>query len=221
MDSIFQNFGIYDFLGVWGPGAITVTYFMFTLHDWIVNVFKVLSIDQMNLSQVYIIIILYTAVAYFIGVILHEVGKIIWNIPFDRLKNKVKFKEYNPICPIRKIEEKTVDAITTTIDLDEFYETSFDKAISYLKYNNNISTKRIDLYHSVYAFSRSMLFSFAIHFFITLFSPLLLDPNWLSLIFTLVIDAAIGLMFYVRAYRYFMSWTKNVYIQYFFEKPTV
>lgn len=33
MDKVLEKFGIYDFLGIWGPGALTVTYYVLTMHD--------------------------------------------------------------------------------------------------------------------------------------------------------------------------------------------
>ena len=215
MDSFIQKFGIFDFLGIWGPGAITVTYFLFTLYDGTSTVLKQLKIDQIHLSQGYMIVLLYTAVAYFLGVILHELGKMLWWSSPDKIKNKIINKEYSIFCPIRKIEEENITAIESTIEYNAFSTTSFDKAISVLKYNNNINTKRIDLHHSAFAFSRSMFWCFFVHFWTTLLSYVFINPNLCVLIIMCFMDIFIMYILGIRTYRYYFSWIRNCYLQYF------
>lgn len=77
MDKAFEKLGIYDFFGIWIPGALTVTYYLFTLRDFFYHLFSHLRIEQNGLSGNFLLIILYTAIAYLVGVILHELGKII------------------------------------------------------------------------------------------------------------------------------------------------
>lgn len=77
MDKAFEKHGIYDFFGIWIPGAITVTYYLFTLRVFFYHFFSRLRIEQNGLSGNFLLIILYTAIAYLVGVILHELGKII------------------------------------------------------------------------------------------------------------------------------------------------
>ena len=76
MDSIFNKFGIYDFMGIWGPGAIFVTYFSLTLHDPILYFLRSNGVSNPGFSDSYLFIILYTAIAYMVGVVLHELGRL-------------------------------------------------------------------------------------------------------------------------------------------------
>lgn len=76
MDSIFNKFGIYDFMGIWGPGAIFVTYFSLTLHDPILYFLRSNGVSNPGFSDSHLVIIVYTAIAYMVGVILHELGRL-------------------------------------------------------------------------------------------------------------------------------------------------
>lgn len=40
MSGALEKLGIYDFMGIWGPGAITVTYFWFILEETIQTAFE-------------------------------------------------------------------------------------------------------------------------------------------------------------------------------------
>ena len=77
MDGFLGKFGIYDFMCIWGPGAITVTYFYFTMKKSITMFLNFIGIVNPDISENYLLLILYTMVAYFVGVVLHEVGKLI------------------------------------------------------------------------------------------------------------------------------------------------
>lgn len=223
MDKVFEKFGIYDFFGIWGPGAITVTYYYFTLHQFLLNIFEEFGIAQINLSQGQRIIILYSVGAYLAGVILHEIGKLIadvlpWfniNTVNERIRKKVYKKKpcLNPWAIIKYNYQYSCRQ--NNIDFEK--GSYFEKAVNRIKYNkDNISTKRIDKHHSIYALSRSLCLCFLGHIVLLLASVFLSENhsniNW----WWIVIDLCLLMLFFIRTYRYFLSWIKNVYTQYSF-----
>lgn len=74
MDGIFGKFSLYDFMGIWGPGAISLFYFSFTVNDHITSFLESCNITWPSLSETPLLILLYTIVAYIIGMVLHELG---------------------------------------------------------------------------------------------------------------------------------------------------
>ena len=60
MDGFLGKFGIYDFMGIWGPGAITVTYFYFTMKKNITMFLNFIGIVNPDISENYLLLILYT-----------------------------------------------------------------------------------------------------------------------------------------------------------------
>lgn len=230
MDKVLEKFGIYDFMGIWGPGALTVTYYFFTLRPFFLSAFEKVGISKGILTSNQIVWILYTAVAYVIGVILHELGKLITDsIPiFDirgftnrisDFKKQISKNKRDKKClfkPFKNIKIEVLSAFDqNNIPYNRNNIEGFEKALNDLKYNNNVNTRRIDTYHSVYALSRSLLLCFAINFVLLIidcsFTERLL--NW-PIITT---DVLLCILFFIRAYRYFHSWVKNVYVQYYYE----
>lgn len=222
MDRAFEKLGIYDFFGIWIPGALTVTYYLFTLRDCFYQILTFLGINQNGLDSGVLIALLYTAVAYIVGVILHELGKIFADFIslFDfsnvnkRIKNRNLKERPNWYRVFRKIDYEYQEALAQNgiTDMDNII--GFDKAISYLKYNETISTKRIDTYHAVYALSRSLCLCFIGHS-VCIWLSLLCNNNILSCICIFIVDCSCVLLFIIRTYRYFHTWVKNVYIQYY------
>lgn len=206
MDKIFEKFGLYDFMGIWGPGALTVTYYLFTFQESMDSLFSFLKITSLNLSKGYILAILYIAVAYIAGVILHEIGRLFADVfsLFNPDESKKNFNENNYFAKSLAYSVKK---------LEDFESLSFTEAISFLKYNNDISTKKIDTYRSVYALARSLFLCFTIHAILTLIFSLWLGMSW-AIIVKVFIDIVVAALFYVRAYRYFYMWIGNVFIQY-------
>jgi hypothetical protein len=225
MEKVFEKFGIYDFMGIWGPGAIAITYYIFTSYKFFDNLFKSLGISTNDISESCMLIIIYTAISYTAGVILHEIGKVIYDLFkwFDSEKItyfNINFKTKPRLRTFSRIKydyNKTIDmAKKNNISLKSIISQnsiSFEKARAALKYASNIDTKRMDMYHSIYALARSLSVAFAIHILLILISllPCFTTINCLLLI----VDIMLVFVFYLRAYRYFISWIKNTYVQYF------
>lgn len=216
MDGLFNKFGIYDFMGIWGPGAILVTYFMFTLHEPIRGFFKLCGITNPGISSTNLLILLYTAVAYTLGVTLHELGRRIANF-FDlfhanKVHDRSEIKE-KPcgIHTLKSIQWEYQEKIARAIPSDVYKTMSFDKAISHLKYHN-INTSRVDTYHSIYALSRSLTLTFLIHLFLSL---IVLFRGFAISFWYFFIDTVLAYLFFIRAYRYHYFWVESVFIQYY------
>lgn len=212
MDSIFEKFGIYDFVGIWIPGALTVTYYLFTLSSLFTKALKSFGIQKIAISKDFLIVILYTAVAFFVGIVLHEIGKILADIvPWFCLSdiNTRMYKkdiQKRPVLLLKRIRYEYQQAHKKNDIVKNNQVVDFDKAISSLKYNEKVNTKRIDKYHSIYALSRSLFLCFLIHAIIICF-------YWNLFLF--ITDLFLMLLFFVRTYRYFYSWVKDVYLQYY------
>ncbi len=231
MDKAFEKLGLYDFFGIWIPGALTVTYYLFTLRDYFYHIFSFLKISQNGIPSYLLIIILYTAVAYIVGVILHEIGKIIADITtifnFHTINSRIKNLSVSK-CPrtnvFKRIQYEYKNSLEKNdIKLENIVD--FDKAISYLKYNGRITTKRIDTYHAIYALSRSLSLCFLGHLLLLLF--IIIKTSIIAIINTIelwvlvpyaflcIIDITLLFLFFLRTYRYFHSWIKNIFIQYY------
>lgn len=172
----------------------------------------------------YKLIILYTAVAYAIGVILHELGKLIAErtrlFSVTALQH-CSFCEKTNYGYGRKVKEEYENIVSEVISYITYTHMKFHDALNELKFNSNISTKRIDKYHSVYGMSRSLSLCFLIHAIIKFAGCICEDTDIhalkANLIFS-VIDIVLVVLFLNRAYRYFSSWVRNVLIQAYIEK---
>lgn len=216
MDGLFNKFGIYDFMGIWGPGAILVTYFTFTLHEPLHDFFGLCGITNPGISSTNLLILLYTAVAYTLGVTLHELGRRIANFfnlfHANRVHDRDKIGEKPcKLHTLKCIQWDYQEKIARIIPVDVYKAMSFDKAISYLKYHN-INTSRVDTYHSIYALSRSLTLTFFIHLLLSFIA--LIDGYTISFWYFLM-DTVVAYLFFIRTYRYHYFWVESVFIQYY------
>lgn len=219
MDGFFGKFGIYDFMGIWGPGAITVTYFYFTMKKSITMFLNFIGIVNPDISETYLLLILYTMVAYFVGVVLHEVSKLI----VERLNSfeiqKIKSFAYNGTrhkgigCHIKNHYKEAIES--NILDVEEYQRLNFDRAICCLKYINNTSTVRIDKYHSVYALARSLAVCFMSHIIICLVSAMVENNASREVSSIIMLDLVLFFIFLERTYRYLCLWIENTFIQYY------
>ncbi len=218
MDKVFEKFGIYDFMGIWGPGALMVTYYGFTLKNllrWFYNNFEMCDL---HISKNQLLIIAYTAIAYLSGIILHEIGKIVADI-FSFFDTQKAFEKISScdlskkswIHPLKNIKYECKCAFTAN---EINVKVNFEKAVSLLKYHDKISTKRIDTYHSVYALARSLFLSFFFHIICSIVNFYIGNMKSTLWLLPIIIDVFLCILFFIRTYRYFHSWVKNVYIQY-------
>ena len=77
MDSLFSKFGIFDFLGVMGPGIISISYNM-VCYSVLTGNWSLFS--NSNLFDINVItIIVFLMISYLYGIILHEFGKFVYD----------------------------------------------------------------------------------------------------------------------------------------------
>lgn len=222
MDTIAEKFSLYDFVGIWGPGAVTVTYYLFTTRSFFSEFFADIDISREEFSQVYLLIFLYTAVAYTIGIILHELGKWIYEGPFlfkeRKITTGININDKSMFPPIRQIQEEyeeTIKCIIQPKEWPKFFASNmcFKKAYLCLKYDEKTTTGRVDTYHSIYGLSRSLFVAFVLHIGIVILSNVSTFPSIHILL--ILVDVALILIFYCKAYRFYLNWIKNTYIQYY------
>ena len=222
MDSALEKFGIYDLMGIWGAGALAVTYFLFTVWNSVVRTFTLIGISNPIKSELYLLVILYSAVAYFAGVLLQELGKIIFGgfyiFRTESANDLLKNNYVNPHGPGWRIRSECITILKNTISEDLREIINFDEAYSYIKYTKESNIRRTDKYHSAYALARSLFLCFVGHAGFQIFSFIKFNTCCRQMVFFLAVDTLFALIFFVRSYRYFNSWIRNVFIQYVVEK---
>ncbi len=207
MDTIFQKFQAYDFMGVWAPGAVFCVYCNFTFNS---------QLQELFLSDVSHYILLYTGIAYLIGVLFHELGKFITDI----IKPFFDFNRYSCLQKLKLRNNKNshwfiprsfqYNYRKILLDCNVTPSVPFDKAYTTLKYTKDVSLQRVNTYHSVYALSRGILIGVIAHLCLSF----IFHPNYFM--FYIIFDAFLIFIFFCRTVRYFISWVMNVFIQYDF-----
>lgn len=220
MDSIFNKFGLFDFLGIWWPGVLTLFYFDLTLHNWFVTLIKDKILFLPAFGDMYAFIALYTAGGYFVGVILHELGKISFEYSerfhpkhavMPRPSDSSDIKCNNCADMVRREHEEILSSVysSDTLTVDHYFA-----ARAWLKYSGKSNSGGCDKYHSVYAFSRSMFLCFIIHIGFLIIEILNQQICRASNAVLLFLDIALAILFWLRAYRYYLSFIRNTLIQF-------
>lgn len=217
MDSIFSKFGKFDFMGIWGPGAIAVTYFLFTLNQPLDDFMAFCGITNPDLSDTYLMILLYTAVAYTVGVIVHEFGRILANMfnlfLAENIHSKKAISEApGKLHPLQRIQWNYQQKIEKTLP-GNYKNKCFDEAITYLEYHTQFNTSQVDSYHSIYALARGLTLTFLFHAIVS-FVAILLDYSISPLYF--LFDGLLAVLFFFRTYRYYYFWLESVFTHYYY-----
>lgn len=224
LDKVFEKIGIYDIMGLWMPGVIITTYGVLTLQSVVEWVYKTFKIASFGLEPKAIYVLMFSVVAYTVGTVLHELGKIIFEI-FEPL-NLQKISYFGGIANrptglkiIKQIQwEYNVQIDSIKINNNKLSdqlnngEVTFSMAHNALRYKYGLS-ERIGKTHAMYGSSRSLLMGFCIHLIITvwaMYNGLAVVP-WIC-----GLDVALVSMFAIRSYRYLLFFARNVYVQYFF-----
>ena len=218
MKELLDRLGFYDFLGIWGPGAIAVTYYIFTLPTFLQRTLGFLGVSNPEILSGNMLVILYTAVAYMVGVVLHELGKLLCDHLFNLTPQKCRLAaDYlvsSPI-PAKGIRREYKNTIEATFLKEIYDETPFEKAISYLKYGHKSGKKKYESYHAFYALARSLSLTFSIHAVLEIVWLFMGDGCCKGALCVFLIDLALAVLFAVRTRRYCYAWVKNVYVQYY------
>lgn len=138
----------------------------------------------------------------------HESTRIILDV-VEILCNKINAVK-SLVNTIQYVLGKLLGEYKERKDLVDFDKELFRQKRSRMKYDKGVDMRRIDLYHSVYALSRSLTLSFFIHFIMVIACK----PHFLSVERIMIVDGILVIVFFERAYRYYRSWIKNTFIQY-------
>lgn len=223
MKDFFDRLGLYDYLGIWGPGVITLTYFLFTLQAPMRKLFQFMELENPGLEQGYMVIILYTVVAYMIGVILHEAGKLFSDhflklTPEKCMKNAYGRENVGKFFGGVRNDFKT--SIEENIPEVAHKKIPFHQANYGLRLNSKADKKKVESYHAVYALSRSLFLCFLIHPLAEVLALITGCVTWWNALIMIILDAGCIFLFWVRTIRYYYSWVKNLVIHYYMEcKP--
>ena len=176
MENLFEKVGIYDFMGVWGAGAVTTCYFLLTFVQ-VKSIDFIGILQQFNADFSLLIIFFFCVVSYIVGAFLHEIGKRICelfpgtfeiqhisDIKFKRkgfTKSISQSKRIWRFClalffPIKYRKLKLFEQVRDFND-----DQSVDEKTSSLKYKS--ATKIIDKYHSIYGLTRGIWIGFCLH----------------------------------------------------------
>lgn len=216
MSDLLKNFGMYDIMGVWAPGSISLLYILFTIiciHN--IDIISILKGFQSDFSIMFIFV--FCILAYCLGVVYHEIGKAIHDLkpPFTfhtllKLRNKKHLNVF--------IKRFITLTSTECCPFENLNMTVYDALELVKRKNANISS--IEKSRSIYGFSRSLMISFVMHIFYCVF----MYVNRISLIrlFGLQIYFFIAL-FLFRTIRYYYIWiqkTLNCYATINIEEKT-
>lgn len=216
MSGILDKLGLYDFMGIWGPGVICVTYFNFTLHDLFLKIFTAFGLSAFEISSQYLLLLLCTVVSYVVGIVLNECGRLVADIFGLFRAESIQSQTIIPEkpCPIhifKSIRFRYQSAIRDSIPDSEYHTFNFNTARIHLNYISNTSQSFTDTLHSIYAMSRSLSLIFMLHGCCSVL--FILSGASLSLIVPLF-DVSIGIIFFYRTYKYYYAWIQNVFIRY-------
>jgi len=220
MKDFFDRLGLYDYLGIWWPGTICLTYYLFTLQAPLTKLFQSMGMEKTGFQQGHLVLILYTVIAYLIGVILHEAGKLFSDHIFKLTPEKCLEKAFSPKklkFPFRRVRNNFATAIKDIIQDEAYKEITFHKANYGLRFNRNADKKKIESYHAVYALSRSLFLCFFLHLFAEVAAYYDGSITCRNAIIMSILDVFLIILFWIRTVRYYYSWNKNLIIHYYVE----
>ena len=210
MDNFFGKFGICDFMGVWGPGAMFVLYSMITT-IYINQVDILSSIENLQCDYSLLIIFAFCLLSYFCGVIFHELGK--------GISDMIKPFDLNTIFRLRSKRllflKKRLIKFTLSIDENKYTSKnpSVYDAMNYIRNNNIDKMARIDKSRSIYGFSRGSAIGIIAHA-ILLVVYAFAAKSWNSIIGFSIIDLFLCTIFLFRTFRYKYIWIEKAFIVY-------
>lgn len=214
MDRLADNVSIYDLFGIWCPGAVSITYYIsvYTVINWNEG-----SLNKLSSLPYIIWILMYTALAFFLGIVLHEIGKVIVGFFGDMFSVK-KEDDVSP-SPISKMEIKTVlSSVLNSLfpfkkirtefkeQVNAQEEITLDYVISYFKFTNN--SKLIDRYHSFYGLNRGIFSGLVLHLIFILIRMIMKQQADYIVV---ILDVVLSYLFFCRTYCCYIRWVKNTF----------
>lgn len=201
MDKVFDNVKVYDFFGIWGAGIITLIYGIFSyavlFQDTIIHYFQDFQADYSLL-----IIFCLSVIAYFLGTLLHEIGKWIYDkVTTPDTHIVLALKGENP----RLFKKQKLQLYSDILNYREQLNSSSGVPIQYgmmieaLKAADR--SKITDRYHALYGFMRGMMVGFCAIMLASIIALTLhTDVAGIGLV---IADAFILWVLIVRTHRYY------------------
>lgn len=223
MKEFLDRLGLYDYLGIWGPGVISLTYFLFTLQAPLRKLFQFMELENPGFERGYLVFILYTVIAYMIGVILHETGKLFSDhflrlTPEKCMKNAYKYEKTGKF--FGGIRNDFATSVEENIPEEAYRKITFHQANYGLRLSRKADKQKIESYHAVYALSRSLFLCFLLHPFAVGVALIAGSATYWNALIMIVLDIFLIILFLIRTVRYYYSWIKNLVIHYYMEcKP--
>lgn len=202
MGDLLKKFGMFDIMGIWAPGSISLLYILFTIaciHN--IDIISILKEFQSDFSIMFIF--LFCILAYYLGVVFHEIGKGITDLkgPFTfqtllKIKNEKRANIFTRrFVELTKIQDCSPEEINTNIyDVLELVK------------KDKIDTSSIEKARSIYGLSRSITISFVIH--IVILCVYLCNSYIVNATFW-VVDAVFIILFLFRTIRYYYIWIQK------------
>lgn len=202
MSDLLKKFGMFDIMGIWAPGSISLLYILFTIlcmHK--IDIISTLKEFQSDFSIMFIF--LFCILAYYLGVVFHEIGKGITDLkqPFTfntllKLRNK---KHLNFFA------KRFIALTNIKCCLPQNLNMNIYDVLESIK-RKNINISSIEKARSIYGFSRSVMISFIIHIVllcIYTFNSYVVD------VYFWIIDAIFIVLFLFRSVRYYYKWIQK------------
>lgn len=210
MNNLFEKFGIYDFMGIFGPGSMFVLYFICTyIYINKIDIFYLLQKFQCDYSILFIFI--FCILSYFCGVVFHEIGKGISDFkkPFDfNTLLKLKSKSF-------LVFKKQLAKMALSIDEKKYKNENpnvYD-ALSYIRKKDNEKIPIIDKSRSIYGFSRGVLIGIVIHNLLLIIYALTFK-NIANIVGFIIFDLVLFVIFLSRTLRYKYIWVEKTFMFY-------
>ncbi len=211
MENLFKKLGIYDLMGVMIPGVIVTLYYAYTFSSEFGDLCDKLKLDD-NLYKMLLLVI----ISYFMGVVLHEIGTYFIEILHNFFRTDLDIKDIKDdkisLNPFGNVRYNFKNEIAGAFNGNENYKHYvFEEIYSQIKYGNRDRTL-VDKFLSIYGLARGIFVGFFLHIFVYFFYCIWNCESIDCCI--ILIDVVGAAIFFIRTYRYFYSWVKNVRIRY-------
>lgn len=224
MDKALEHVGIYDFWGIFWAGIINLATWIIVFaittssFEWIISTIS---------NNIWLFLFMYIVLGYFVGSLLHEIGRffrdkmrlfgknaIYFYLSSDNINEYIK-KEFIDVI---KKDLPNIDMDFNSLGTTEC-QFLYDYCNTYLKrYNLNL---RSDKTQSIYGFSRGLFSGYALF---SIIYPIILlvfhKPFNFQAVIILVISIISALLFHNRTRIYDNNRVKNIITMYYIDKKT-
>ena len=160
MNMIFEKFGIFDFLGIMGPGLISTIYYYISYS--LVCSEQALFQKAIESDAYFLVAVAFLLISYFFGVIIHEIGKIMYDcIPYfntNKIKNRLYIQSNSKSC-YGKLKEQISQIInklekSPEIDINKYLKGLYDElpddnTKEYISFSKHIDNEYNEIVQSI------------------------------------------------------------------------